>query len=161
AGPGPAPVRADPAQLEQAVVNLVVNARDAMPAGGTLTLELDAVELDAEAARRLPDGRPGSFVRLTVRDTGVGMTAEVRAHLSEPFFTPKGQGQGTGLGLSTVYGIVKQSGGFLDVWSEPGRGSAFTVYLPRAEGAVVAPAGAAAGRGARGSETILLVEDEA
>jgi CheY-like chemotaxis protein len=144
------------------VLNLAVNARDAMPRGGTLALETAEVGLGAGA---VPDLPPGRYVVLAVRDTGVGMTAEVKARAFEPFFTTKGPGQGTGLGLATVYGIVKQSGGHVAVESEPGRGTAFRVYLPRAAAGHPDPApvparpdGDAVPPG--GSETVLLAEDE-
>jgi PAS domain S-box-containing protein len=154
-------VKADPGQLEQVILNLAVNARDAMPQGGRLGIGTANAALDEAFARRHPGARPGAFVRLQVADTGIGMDAEVLAHLFEPFFTTKTVGQGTGLGLATVYGIVKQSGGYIQVDSAPGRGATFAIYLPR-----VADTGEAReGRGpgapsARGSETILLVEDE-
>ena len=154
-------VEADPGQLEQVILNLAVNARDAMPRGGRLTLETERVELDPAFVRRHPGAQPGLHVALVVRDTGIGMDADTQAHLFEPFFTTKGPGKGTGLGLATVYGIVKQSGGYIAVESEPGRGTGFTIYLPRIERAAEAVTPGPAGAGTpHGSETILLVEDE-
>jgi PAS domain S-box-containing protein len=154
-------VRADPAQLEQMIVNLAVNARDAMPLGGRLTLETSSVRIDETRARQHVGLRPGPHVRLVVRDTGVGMDGLIKAHLFEPFFTTKGPGKGTGLGLATVYGIVTQSGGAIRVDSEPGQGATFTIELPRVD----APADPARDAGVasaapHGSETVLLVEDE-
>jgi PAS domain S-box-containing protein len=154
-------VRADPAQIEQMVVNLAVNARDAMPLGGRLTLETGFVRLDESFARQHVGLRPGPHVRLVVRDTGVGMDALIKAHLFEPFFTTKGPGKGTGLGLATVYGIVTQCGGAIRVDSEPGQGAVFTIDLPRVD----APADLRGDPGVpdaapQGSETVLLVEDE-
>jgi PAS domain S-box-containing protein len=151
---------ADPGQLEQVIVNLAVNARDAMPDGGTLTITTANVELDEVFVSLHAGSSAGPFVRLVVSDTGVGMDAETLARVFEPFFTTKGVGKGTGLGLSTVYGIVKQSGGFIAVDSAPGRGSTFGIYLPRVEPAgqpwqPPSEAGSSRGRG----ETILLVED--
>jgi PAS domain S-box-containing protein len=155
-------VRADPAQLEQVLVNLALNARDAMPGGGELTVELATATLEQQAAE---PGRPavpaGRYARIAVGDTGVGMTAETRARAFEPFFTTKQPGEGTGLGLATVYGIVKQSDGFIWCHSEPGRGTTFEIFLPERAG-LPDPAGpASAAPVARGGgETVLVVEDE-
>jgi two-component system cell cycle sensor histidine kinase/response regulator CckA len=157
-GPGLGRVRADPSHVDQVVLNLVVNARDAMPKGGQLVIETRNVDLDENVARRHVGARPGPHVMLLVRDTGTGMEAETLTRIFDPFFTTKEQGKGTGLGLSTVFGIVQQAGGSIQVESVPGAGSAFAVYLPRVDGDVdVQPAPPPAS--VRGSETILLVED--
>ncbi len=126
-------VRCDPGQIEQAIVNLAVNARDAMPAGGTFTIETTNFEVGVDFAALHPSVRPGLYVRVSVRDSGHGMSPEVKAHVFEPFFTTKPVGEGTGLGLATVYGIVRQSDGYVLVESEPGRGTHFTLYFPRIE----------------------------
>ncbi len=152
------PVRADRGQLGQVVLNLAVNARDAMPSGGRLAIETANVSLGADA--RGMELAPGPYVRLTLRDTGHGMSPEVRAHLFEPFFTTKPKGRGTGLGLPTVYGIVKQSGGHVQVESREGAGTAVHVYLPRCDepATPARPAAEVPRRG--GSETVLVVEDD-
>ncbi len=158
--PRAARVRADRGQLEQVIVNLAVNARDAMPHGGRLVLEVSSVELDPARAREMADARPGPYALLSISDTGVGMDAETRAHIFEPFFTTKEKGRGTGLGLSTVYGIVRQSGGQVEVASEPDRGTTFRVYLPRVEERAFEQEPTRAAALPRGDETILLAEDD-
>ncbi|HVJ99981.1 MAG TPA: ATP-binding protein, partial [Gemmatimonadales bacterium] len=155
-------IRADPGQLDQVLLNLALNARDAMPDGGTLTVETVNATVDEghATARAVEPAVPGEYVALVVTDTGKGMDRETMEHLFEPFFTTKSVGEGTGLGLATVYGIVKQSGGFVSVFSEPGHGTSFRLYLPvaaagRESGGWVAP-GLAGG----GLETVLVAEDE-
>ena len=154
-------MKADSGQVGQVIMNLVVNARDAMPQGGRLTLKTAVVDFTVGCHTRFGLAPPGSYVRIEVKDTGVGIDEATQAHVFEPFFTTKEPGKGTGLGLSTVYGIVKQSGGYLDLASEPGVGSTFTIYLPRLEGIVVPAKGKIPiTASCQGEETILLVEDE-
>jgi two-component system, cell cycle sensor histidine kinase and response regulator CckA len=153
-------VKADPGQLEQVIVNLAVNARDAMPGGGKLILETDGAVFDDTFVRNHAGAQPGPYVVLSVSDNGHGMDAEVLSHVFEPFFTTKEAGKGTGLGLATVYGIVKQSGGYITVYSELGRGTTVKVYLPRVEEDPQPLEAAEAGPPPTGSETILLLEDE-
>jgi two-component system, cell cycle sensor histidine kinase and response regulator CckA len=155
-------VNADPGQLEQIVMNLAINARDAMPRGGRLTVHTARARLDEAFVRSHPGARAGAYALLEVSDVGTGMDPGILARIFEPFFTTKEVGRGTGLGLATVYGIVKQNGGCIDVESAPGAGSTFKVYLPEAEGSAAAAAVAVAGPAAAvgGRETILLLEDE-
>ena len=164
--PGIGPVWADRSQLEQVIVNLVTNARDAMPDGGAIAIETTEVEMGPKDPRLRPQAAPGRYVRLAVTDTGGGMDDATIAHIFEPFFTTKSQGRGTGLGLSTVEGVVAQSGGFITVESRMGRGTTFDVFLPRTAPVTGDPAPASAATPSappsapRGTETILLVEDE-
>lgn len=160
ADPNLGAVRADPSQLEQVIMNLVVNARDAMPSGGLLTLQTSNAELDQAYADAHFPIAPGRYVMFSVSDSGIGMAAEVKEHLFEPFFTTKEQGKGTGLGLSTSYGIIKQSGGYVWVYSELGRGTVFKVYLPRVDEAPLAPGTARPSADTRGTGTLLLVDDD-
>jgi CheY-like chemotaxis protein len=154
-------VKVDPGQIEQVLMNLAINARDAMPEGGDLTVETSRAELDDAYARKHLGARPGPYVMLAVSDTGCGMTEEVKARAFEPFFSTKEVGKGTGLGLSTVYGIVKQSDGYVALYSEVGYGTTFKVYLPVADAPADAEgSGHAAEDLPRGTETVLLVEDE-
>jgi PAS domain S-box-containing protein len=158
------PIKIDPTQIEQVVVNLAVNARDAMPTGGRLTIETSNVVLDEADAGRHVDAEVGEYIMLAVSDTGVGMDDEVKAHLFEPFFTTKERGKGTGLGLATVFGIVKQNRGHIWAYSEPGQGATFKIYLPHvleADGTPPSLSSEDDAAAARGSETLLLVEDEA
>src|SRR5690242_71049 len=154
-------IRADASQMEQIIMNLAVNARDAMSEGGRLTIETTNVELDGRYGSAHPMVRPGRYVLLAISDTGCGMSAEVQAHIFEPFFTTKEKNKGTGLGLATVYGVVRESVGYIWVYSEMGKGSSFKIYLPRVDEPVEkADAQEQLGQVPRGSETILLAEDE-
>jgi CheY-like chemotaxis protein len=159
--PGLQSVRADVGQIEQVILNIVMNAREAMPQGGKLTLETANVSFDEESVDRYPELKAGDYVMLAITDTGGGIPDEVRARLFEPFFTTKDVGQGTGLGLSMCYGIIKQSGGHISVYSEIGWGASFKIYLPQVLERTAMPIKQSVAPGLpRGSETILLVEDD-
>jgi two-component system, cell cycle sensor histidine kinase and response regulator CckA len=154
-------ILADPGQIHQVILNMSINARDAMPQGGTLMISVRNITVTSAEALRIPEGRPGEFVLLQIADTGTGMTPEVQAHIFEPFFTTKEPGKGTGLGLATCYGIVRQTSGMISVASEVGKGTTFSIYLPKAaadEGA--SSAKPSSDNAPRGRETILIVEDE-
>ncbi|MGE5569217.1 MAG: PAS domain S-box protein [Rhodospirillales bacterium] len=153
-------LRADPGQIEQVIFNLVVNSRDAIPGGGRITIETAAAQLDTKYSKTHLGVRPGDYVLIAVSDTGHGMDAETKRHIFEPFFTTKEPGRGTGLGLATVYGIVKQSGGEVWVYSEPGQGTTFKVYFPRVNEAESPAERATPAEESRGAETVLVVEDE-
>jgi CheY-like chemotaxis protein len=154
-------VKIDPAQLDQILANLAVNARDAIEGIGKISIETDNFRIDTEYCLDHVGFVPGNYVMLAIRDDGCGMDSETREHIFEPFFTTKDIGQGTGLGLATIYGIVKQNGGFINVYSEPGRGTTFRIYLPQYRGrATVIDREGPAEIAPRGQETILMVEDE-
>jgi signal transduction histidine kinase len=159
-GDGLWPVKADPGHLEQVLMNLAVNARDAMPQGGRVTIETLNIELGEAYAGEHVELEPGEYVLLSVSDTGIGMDDATKSRVFEPFFTTKGAGHGTGLGLSTVYGIVRQWGGAIQIYSDLGWGTTVKVFLPRAAGAAEAPVKTSAGEMPRGSETVLFAEDQ-
>jgi CheY-like chemotaxis protein len=159
----PPPIYGDAGMIDQVLMNLAVNAHDAMPNGGTLTINVDECWVGPDYLEYHPDARIGHFVRLQITDTGCGMSPKVRAHIFEPFFTTKGVGKGTGLGLATVFGIVKQHAGWIEVTSEVGRGSAFTIFFPASDempASEISQPTVAAPVVAGGTETILVVEDE-
>ncbi len=153
-------VLVDPSQIEQVLLNLAINAQDAMPGSGKLTIETSNVELDVASVRRHPQIPPGEYVLLTVSDTGIGMDERTLSHVFEPFFTTKPRGEGSGLGLAMVYGIVKQSGGHICAYSEAGKGTSFEIYFPRVKERVVEAGTRTVPRASGGSESVLLVEDE-
>jgi CheY-like chemotaxis protein len=153
-------IRGDQGQIEQVIMNLAVNARDAMPQGGKLMIETRNTTVEDDELQRRTPMTPGDYILLTISDTGVGMDTETQAHIFEPFFTTKAQGKGTGLGLATVYGVVKQSGGYIWVYSEPGVGATFKVYLPRIFEEPHMSRAPDLGNAHQAAETVLLVEDE-
>jgi CheY-like chemotaxis protein len=154
-------ILADPDQIQQVIINLVVNARDAIPDGGTLQITTKKVEFDESSIGTHPDAAPGNYALMTVTDTGVGMSEETMQSMFDPFFTTKSEGKGTGLGLAMVYGIVRQSGGWIEVWSKLGQGTSFSIYLPRIDTAPVQDqVDAPTASNLRGNETVLVVEDE-
>ncbi|MGC9195526.1 MAG: PAS domain S-box protein [Syntrophobacteraceae bacterium] len=155
------PVKVDPGQIDQILANLCVNARDAISGTGKVTIETGTVTFDNDYCANHPDFLPGEFVMLAVSDNGCGMVKEIREKIFEPFYTTKGMGEGTGLGLATVYGIVKQNHGFINVYSEPGKGTTFKIYLPRAQEQATKEPAAPSEKNLRGRETVLVVEDEA
>jgi CheY-like chemotaxis protein len=154
------PVKLDSSQIDQILANLAVNARDALVGAGKVTIEASNVVFDDTYARKYPDCVPGDYVMLAVSDNGLGMDPETRAHLFEPFFTTKEPGKGTGLGLATVFGIVKQNNGLINVYSERGQGTTIKLYFPRTAATIVTEAPSVAAPSLRGTETVLLVEDE-
>jgi len=154
------PIMVDQGQIVQVIMNLAVNARDAMPQGGKLMVETTNFHVDQAFATEQPEFRPGPYVLLCVSDSGVGMRPEIRQRIFEPFFTTKGPGEGTGLGLATVYGIIKQSGGHIEVYSEEGIGTTFRIYLPAVEEHVAVAPTAETLAATAGTETILIVEDD-
>lgn len=154
-------IKADQGQIEQAIMNLAVNGRDAMPSGGKLSITTENFHMDANFVKRYPfPVQVGDYVLLTVADNGIGMDAATRARVFEPFFTTKEKGKGTGLGLSMVYGVVKQSGGYIDLTSEPGAGATFKIYLPKVDAPIAAVEKTELPASLRGTETVMLVEDE-
>jgi hypothetical protein len=158
--PGSGKVKADPSQLEQVIVNLAMNSREAMPNGGKFVIEIATMEIDEGQIEKWPGLTPGSYVTMAVSDTGTGMDAETRAHLFEPFFTTKTTGKGAGLGLSIVYGIIQQSGGRINFYSQVGAGTIFEIFLPRFKGTTEVVLPRVPRRIKRGSETVLIADDE-